>query len=1106
MSLSISRLSKWFYTPHYLSNQIDGNVDREELRRLESRASFFSKRTPGEYIGFGATVFGFIIGLAGRFKNNDVTKTFGAILALLGVGTTFIANWFSVKPSSLILDAGNERAVRRSAVDVNGEDVTYNDVDGTNGADTSTKAAYRAKMTVDTASLERWGAWRILVDTMQNHVDEVRVQKAKLWTEGKKVEAKALTADVLLVLHDGRVISSRDLSYQSIKYEDVKTIQISDQGNGYDRERLEMIWSSGKTDDENAKYWKAYEEMGINPPGGKFGEGLKMVGASILKIQQEQIDEKIPADKRVGLVYRSQNWTARLVGKPVSTKSGQSTVAAEYDFTDNGADIKGSQTLIENPTKEMFDLIKNASTLVRDFVPVPQTVAKSSDGVAFETVNPKKLVYVRGYQVTTADQLSRGGRSALFNYDLRNIRINRDRDQLDYYDVRTEIGKVLLSGSSEVTINKLLNHAYVHPYNYSAKSNGSGDSHDDKWELEFEALDQASHYSMSSEVKSLWREAFYKRFGKNAMLCSSSDLSNDSSRQAKLAKENLITLNLAMFKILKLAGVRTDFDYSKKTVQDYRLGLSLDYEKERWGPLRIVLDGLQNHADAARKCSDTNGQPTIAAVEFQLIGKKGWLPFSELSKYSNDQICALRFRDESKDGYSHGHLAQFGSEKRRSTSLQVGEFGEGIKIASAASLRLGLNITLKSQDWVAEAYPYNNTIKDSDTSIEHHTNLAYHIYQNPRIKGSETIIYLGEKVTSAGRKNFNLVLDVAKDLRKYVLRSKELGLHSEDLLPLHSNKRGYIISSEQGDVYVKDFYITSEEKERLIFGYNFMDLKTNRDRDIVSANQLIESVGEIISNVSNKELIKKIIEKSVKNQHGKYHEFQDISAYPGFAPNKKIWAEVFKDLYGNKAVLASGNGDAAKEAQYMGFQVINANTNIAKVLHSAGILFDNEVIAAEYDFLQESDLTSQERAVLDIARYWDQNEIIFPASNIPTDYKVFEVARNKYDKTPIPGILGCADIAGRRHIAFKRSVLHDPINFLETYLEEKAHQLSGAPDGSREHFNKACDSAIWLIFGAKNRVENAIRKLQEAFTGFDVSKIRASFDALTNRAKLVYTN
>lgn len=1084
MSNTVKNISNWLFTPIYL---LRSRHKESRYKGIEKPSNFFAKDTHAEHIGLGTIIVGLITGIFARRNYNAIGKVIANVLSVIGIALLasgaifgFIKNRKHSNPSTSV---GNSSSA--------GEIVEPE----------RPQAAYQAKMSVDTATLDRWVTWRILVDTLQNHVDETRIQKANLWRAGKKEEARAFTPDIIFVLKDGRKVSYYDATFQSVNSKDVKEMVISDKGKGYDKERLEWVWSS-KTDKDG----KTYREMGIDPPGGKFGEGLKMVPASILKIQNEQEKEGVPESERVGLSFKSQNWEAALAEKKIETKSGESTFGVDYKFMENGSEVEGSQSIFHNPTEEMVNLVKNAGKLCLDFAPVREVLAASDSGLGFNSPG-EKLIFVRGYRVTTCKELARSSEEgALFSYNLTDVDIYRDRDKLESHNAMKEVGKIIIAGSKKDLIKKLLTHASNTKNSYRAAQDDKSNTYGYNLELEFEAIEKILNFDtyfvhgLTDECTKRWCESFYEIFGKDAILCSSSDFSNDGSKQVRDAGKNLVVLNLPLFRLLKEFGISTDFDYSRTVVKDYQLGLSLDYRKDRWGPLRIVLDMLQNHADAAREAKDRGQTNAQAEVEFEVNNR--WLPLSRINQFDNGQITAVRLKDNSKSGYSHGHLAQFGSNKSNTSSIQVGEFGEGLKIASAACLRLDLEVTCGSQDWLAEAYSYTNEIRDEVYKVENYSNLGYHVYKNPKQEGSETIIRLPDKQPTSSKESLNEILNILRNLSYYVLRHKECNLGNQNPIPLFTSSSGDITSKDKEDIYVKDFYITSEESDRLIFGYNFHGLKVNVDRDVPSQNDLIREVRKVLAELDNNELIKIIIEKAVNSPDGKYHEFQDLSYCWNSDLQKTCWKKTFTELFGNKAVIASDKEDAEREATWIGFKVMKLNKQIASTLHACGVLYDSDAIKAEHPDLNENELTNAEKMVLDFARWLDENEIIFPKSDVQTEYKVFEVAKNKVTGKDMPGILGYANIFSRERIGFKREVLHNPVLFFETYLEEKAHQLSGAPDGSRLHFNKALDSIIWTIF--KDRASVVLERIKEVFPGFNKDNVAVISDNASQRVRLSY--
>src|SRR3989344_2286385 len=116
--------------------------------------------------------------------------------------------------------------------------------------------------------------------------------------------------------------------------------------------------------------------------------------------------------------------------------------------------------------------------------------------------------------------------------------------------------------------------------------------------------------------------------------------------------------------------------------------VTLGYEADRWGVARIALDGIQNHLPADSKGSTVN-------VDFLVNG--GWV---SRMNYQDGPIQAIRFSDDGV-GYSSELLGIFHSTKKGDSDA-VGYFGEGLKMLSAATIREGVNLELRSRDWSAK--------------------------------------------------------------------------------------------------------------------------------------------------------------------------------------------------------------------------------------------------------------------------------------------------------------------------------------------------------------------------------------------------------------------
>ncbi len=118
--------------------------------------------------------------------------------------------------------------------------------------------------------------------------------------------------------------------------------------------------------------------------------------------------------------------------------------------------------------------------------------------------------------------------------------------------------------------------------------------------------------------------------------------------------------------------------------------VTLQYQADQWSTERIALDGVQNHLP-----TDSGG----SRVDIDLLVNGTWTPYARSTSISPTQVEAIRFADDGR-GYSCDLLGVFHSSKAGDTK-SVGQFGEGVKMLSAACVREGIDLELRSRDWSA---------------------------------------------------------------------------------------------------------------------------------------------------------------------------------------------------------------------------------------------------------------------------------------------------------------------------------------------------------------------------------------------------------------------
>ena len=406
--------------------------------------------------------------------------------------------------------------------------------------------------------------------------------------------------------------------------------------------------------------------------------------------------------------------------------------------------------------------------------------------------------------------------------------------------------------------------------------------------------------------------------------------------------------------------------------------ITLDYQSDKWGIARMALDGVQNHLPA-----DSKG--TRIDVDFFINDE--WIP---RSAYQNGNVSAIRISDNGK-GYPYELLGVLYSTKK-TDSKAVGEFGEGIKMISAAALREGVDLELRSREWCARPTALDLNIEDN-----HIQKLVYKINQNSKIRGSQTIFW-----------------NPSRELVEYIKRLDEkVLLLREGFEPIYKRDRTSVLDT-RGDIFVKGIYITSAFKDRLIFSYD-LDIKPNRDRDNVREDDLSWEVGRIWSLAETPAPIKALLQMYQANPQ-KFANSHELCALVnnGNSLNQEVWKKAFGEVYGSNAVIKT-EGNVGTIAENLGYKVVNIeNHQLRFILKNLGIPADVDVLEGGDDLLflfERFDISKIKRDVKSTslttdyrARNWDKLRIVLDsiANHMPQDtggsnIKIEYLVQKNYD-------------------------------------------------------------------------------------------------------------
>ena len=511
---------------------------------------------------------------------------------------------------------------------------------------------------------------------------------------------------------------------------------------------------------------------------------------------------------------------------------------------------------------------------------------------------------------------------------------------------------------------------------------------------------------------------------------------------------------------------------SETRTYEIETSLTLDYRKERWGLERIVLDGVSNHLPA-----DSKGNSIY--VKLKQDGKYVDLKEADPNKPTEEVI----FEDDGK-GYDAGLLSVLFSTKG-ADALSVGQFGEGLKLVAAAALREKLDIEYHSKNWIATPYTKRERIANHDLD-----RLCFRIIENGyNLKGSRTII---KNPNEAFLKELFQIPDkvLAFDDKAKVLHESLFSMGYKDSIVERNGK--------ENAIFIKGVKVQSEP--RAIFSYDLGIEDITPDRIYAAEDTILNKIEGLLKLCTNSDVIERIIKEAHENPDSYRKEFiafnerrkhqqgnnfyghrnysfikqidfdedpnkciikidkplidepfmKNFNIGPGKKLKTPLWAETFKKMYGENAVISSHNEELNEDARLMGFTPVKINQYVRDYLNTNGIKRVDDFVKRNtdkvYKWVDEKDLTIEEKLMLE--RRYRINKKVFGSREEEVPIRIYS-ALYIGDKE-IPASLGVTIIEGdKKYICLKRDLLNDRREFYKTYLHELGHYKTEAGDRNR---------------------------------------------------------
>ncbi len=428
--------------------------------------------------------------------------------------------------------------------------------------ETSLSTAYRR---------QRWGLERIVLDGISNHLPAD--------SKGTNVAVRFKQAGEYVDLQ----------AYDPAK--ETEEVVFEDDGQGYDAKLLSVLFST-----------KDADALSV----GQFGEGLKLIAAAALR-------------DGIEMEYRSQNWVARPYANR-ETIAGTQLDRLCFGITENGYDVKGSQTVFRTPSQKFItevlmlpekvlplgEEVDHTPTLPRQY----RVFYVQAESNAYPSQIIEKMPDKSGHQHLFVKGVRLAWSSSLFSYDLGLEDITPDRIYADSEKILDRIGTLLKGCTNEDVIERVLLYAHAKPHQScdefaafnssrnAPKGRGVGQiqpgiffkdhyinqkiSTDDIVDLNLKETykffrEEDFKYIFDTFGRTLdlsavrngqrWATVFHRMFGEKAVIAS--DNANDNE-DATLQGYIPIAMNQDIASYLAQHGIEKAEKHAKGTTQEYR--------------------------------------------------------------------------------------------------------------------------------------------------------------------------------------------------------------------------------------------------------------------------------------------------------------------------------------------------------------------------------------------------------------------------------------------------------------------------------------------------------------------------------------------------------
>ena len=866
-----------------------------------------------------------------------------------------------------------------------------------------------------------WGIDRICLDGIQNHLPED--------SKGTSCYLQFLVGEKWMGVEEAKLH----------RYE-IEKVRFADDGVGFVYDNLFYLHST-KSDEKGSV--------------GQFGEGLKLV--SMASVNQN-----------LGMEIQSRNWIAQVKGEEVETVNTRKNDEKEilkrliYEVEEyDGEPIKGSRTIFNTPTQEFIDYALELPELVMELGKVKPILVSEYGDIVDSEIGGK--AYVKGIYLRDI--------KSIFSYNFNDAEVTPDRNDFNHFYYKGKINDIVSEEIKDFEMIKKMVYVLKECIEQSKNSKYMNYGFNSSFPIELGAyieLEYQLKKDSMTEVRANWKKAFQEVFGKyvdkngnikekEAIIKTDFEIPKYLTKQ--IEQYNIIQLPKNWQEIFVISGVKTDKDIIPEYIEEnMQTSLTINYGADIWEEQRIVLDGCQNHLP-----SDSGG--TNVFLRFQT--KDGqWYDYRKFSEFDNSEIKKIKICDDGI-GFDYKNLGLLVSIKENSNS--TGKWGEGLKMLAAATIRKGMQIEIRSRDWMAVPYLEKETLNKGEKNEKEIERVCFKI--KTKIEKDSNVLNDFDKPE---QNEYGYMKQYEKSSTTFINPTDELINEFRDIeknILVFSNQKPvvtigkkHIMSASGGNLYVKNILIPGEHQIKYSYHFEDFDIE-NRDRNIISSTSMKNEIKNVLENIDDERVISTFLTDAAA--YAKMHkdillEFEtNFNIKPG-SKQADTWIKVFKEYFGKETAIRSVEDqdfDAVHRAQHVGLNMVSLPRCVANALINLKGKNGEQILSYKSELdemirninsVATGFLSKEEKNVLNMIEQFNNYLGLMTDGETPIkQIKVYDYPDNYFGKR----CLGYAQ-PNSDTINISRDALQSGlIKAVDVFIHEAGHAITGAGDADADFRN-----------------------------------------------------